>query len=144
MEKGNLIEAAMGALVLILAVSFLPFALTNSSLIRPRTELHTFTAKFGRAGGLNVGSDVRISGISVGRVIHMALDPQTYLAVISFEIPKTIFLPVDSVAGIVGNGLLAAKFLNLIPGGSDKNVAPGGTIHTAFREFRIFNWEFSF
>ena len=54
----------------------------------------------------------------------MALDPRTYLAVISFEIPKTIFLPVESVAGIVGNGLLGAKFLNLIPGGIRQECGP--------------------
>jgi phospholipid/cholesterol/gamma-HCH transport system substrate-binding protein len=37
-------------------------------------------------------------------------------------------LPDDTVAEIVSSGLLGDKYMSLVPGGSDKDLTPGGRI----------------
>ena len=37
-------------------------------------------------------------------------------------------LPDDTVAEIVSSGLLGDKYVSLMPGGSEKNIPPGGQI----------------
>ena len=57
------------------------------SCSRRRRQAHSggsdgyeLTARFQRVDGIAVGSDVRVSGVKVGVVRAVALDPETYLA----------------------------------------------------------------
>ena len=63
-------------------------------------------AKFNRADGVNIGTDVRLSGIKVGTVAGMALDPKTYSAVLTLALENSVKLPDDSSARITSEGLL--------------------------------------
>ena len=70
----NMIEAVMGAIVLIIASFFLIFAYTSS-----KGGVYTgypLVANFDRVDGLAVGNDVRISGIKVGSVLSIEIDPK--------------------------------------------------------------------
>lgn len=124
--KGNVIEAVMGAVVLLVAAVFLVFAYTTSE-VRP-IEGYSVSADFQRIDGIRDGGDVRIAGIKVGSVLSETLDPKTYLATIRMSINPSVKLPDDTVAEIVSAGLLGDKYLSLVPGGSDKMIPPGGTI----------------
>lgn len=124
--KNNLIEAVMGAVVLLVAGFFLVFAYSNSHLTV--SEGYTLKARFDRVDGLVVGSDVRLSGIKVGEITRLALDPKTYTAIVSFQVTEDVRLPTDSVAEIIGNGLMGNKFLALVPGGEEQFIASGGEI----------------
>lgn len=79
----NPIETVMGAVVLLVAGSFLAFAV-NSANLRPVSG-YAVKAVFNKVGGLTVGSDVRISGIKVGSVTGQSLDPRTYRAVVTLS-----------------------------------------------------------
>jgi phospholipid/cholesterol/gamma-HCH transport system substrate-binding protein len=124
--RGNVIEAVMGAVVLVVAAVFLLFAY-NTSQVRAISGYEVW-ANFERVDGIREGSDVRISGIKVGSVVSEMLDPKTFLANVRVSVDPSVKLPDDTVAEIVSSGLLGDKYLSLVPGGSDKTIEPGGQI----------------
>lgn len=124
--KHNIVETVIGAVVLAVAVVFVIFAY-NASGVRAVSG-YELVARFERVDGVTVGSDVRIGGIKVGSIAGMELDPKTYLAVVRLSIEPAVKLPVDTVASISSTGLLGDKFLQLVPGGDEKMLAPGGVI----------------
>lgn len=122
----SLFETVMGALVLIVATGFMVFAYQSSNL-KP-VEGYSVHAKFNTVAGVGMGSDVRIGGIKIGVVSAMALDPQTYKALVTFQIQQGTKLPVDSSASIVSDGLLGSKYVKIEPGADDKMLAAGESI----------------
>ncbi|HXC27438.1 MAG TPA: outer membrane lipid asymmetry maintenance protein MlaD [Stellaceae bacterium] len=124
--KGNVIETVMGAVVLVVAALFLFFAY-NSSQMRA-VKGYELSANFEHIDGIRDGSDVRISGIKVGSVLSTTLDPKTFLATVKMSVEPDVKLPDDSVAEIVSSSLLGDKYMSLVPGGSDKDIPPGGQV----------------
>lgn len=124
--KTNLLEIAMGALVLSVFAYFIVFAYSSSQW-QPSSSYEVI-AKFDRIDGLMRGSDVRLSGVKVGTVKEIKLDPASYLAVVSIALTPDVHLPRDSVAEIVSDGLLGGKILALVPGGEDDDIPAGGEI----------------
>jgi phospholipid/cholesterol/gamma-HCH transport system substrate-binding protein len=124
--RGNVIEAVMGAVVLVVAAVFLFFAY-NTSQVRAVSG-YELTASFSRVDGIREGSDVRISGIKVGSIVAETLDPKTFLATVRLSVDPSVQLPDDTVAEIVSAGLLGDKYLSLVPGGSEKMIPAGGQI----------------
>jgi phospholipid/cholesterol/gamma-HCH transport system substrate-binding protein len=126
MAQRGKVEVLTGAAVLLVAVGFLVFAVAHSGRTPARGyELH---AQFDHVDGLSVGADVRIAGVKVGSVLQMGIDPQTYLANVTFSVRDTIKLPKDTGAEVTSEGLLGGKFLNLSPGGDTAELPVGGTI----------------
>ena len=122
MEK-NILETLMGAVVLLVAGTFLMFAYQGSDM---RMEAgYNVKAKFANASGIALGSDVRIGGVKVGVVTDLGLDPQSYEAVVRMQINNSTQLPKDSSASIVSSGLLGEKYIQLSPGNDDKMIADG-------------------
>ena len=125
MQK-NIIETLMGAVVLAVAGGFLAFAYKGSDL---RVEDgYNVRANFGNASGIALGSDVRIGGVKVGAVTDLALDPESYEAVVSMQIRNATKLPKDSSAAIVSSGLLGEKYIQLTPGAEDDMLKSGDKI----------------
>jgi phospholipid/cholesterol/gamma-HCH transport system substrate-binding protein len=124
--SGNVIETVMGAVVLVVAAFFLFFAYTTSQV--RAVDGYTVTAQFTRVDGIRDGSDVRIAGVKVGSITAENLDPKTYLATLKMSINPEYKLPEDTVAEVISSSLLGDKYLALVPGGSDKNIPPGGQI----------------
>ncbi|MEI8395870.1 MAG: outer membrane lipid asymmetry maintenance protein MlaD [Rhodospirillaceae bacterium] len=122
----NVIETVLGAVVLLSAGFFLAFAYSSADL--RKVEGYSLTARFSSIGGLQNGADVRISGVRVGSVAGMSLDPVTYLAVIRLTIDPMIKLPRDTVALVASESLLGGKYLSLEPGGDLEQIKPGGRI----------------
>ena len=124
--SGNVIETVMGAVVLVAAALFLFFAYTTSQV--RAVDGYTVTAQFTRVDGIRDGSDVRIAGVKVGSITAENLDPKTYLATLKMTINPEYKLPEDTVAEVISSSLLGDKYLALVPGGSEKNIPPGGQI----------------
>ncbi len=119
------VETIMGLVVLVVAVFFLLFAYRVSDL--QVVKGYELNAKFLKVGGLNVGSDVRINGIKVGTVVNQKLDNDDYMVDVVLSISPDIKLPRDSVASIVGDGLVGDKFIKIEPGKSREHLTPGET-----------------
>lgn len=127
--KRNIIETIVGALVVVVAVWFAATAYQSTK--SDVSEGYSVVAKFDRVDGLNKGSDVRVSGLKVGTVQKMDIDPRTYMAVVTMSVGDGIRLPTDSSAEIIGDGLLGGKYVALVPGAADEELEDGGTIaHT--------------
>jgi phospholipid/cholesterol/gamma-HCH transport system substrate-binding protein len=77
---------------------------------------------------VNVGSDVRLSGIKVGTVEKVVLDPKTYNAVVTLALDNSVKLPDDSSARITSDGLMGNQYLSIEPGASNQMIKPGGQI----------------
>lgn len=122
----NPVETIMGAVVLLVAGFFLAFAYSNAR-IRP-IQGYPLTATFAKVGGLETGSDVRISGIKIGTVASQRLDPATFEAVVHLNIKSDVALPTDTVAVIASEGLLGGKYVRLDPGSAPGRLAAGGSI----------------
>lgn len=125
----NIIETLMGAIVLAVAGFFIVFAYKSSGIEKRDGIL--LKAQFDRVDGLVIGSDVRLSGVKVGSVTTMTVDPQSYLAEVLFVVDPHIPLPVDSSAEIISSGLLGDKYLALVPGGAETFLKNGEAVqHT--------------
>src|SRR4051812_48905030 len=122
----NLIETVLGAVVLIVAIGFGAWAYGRSNI--GDTAGYTLKAQFDRVDGLDVGADVRLSGIKVGRVLSETLNPETYRASVTFSVRSDIKVPADSSASIASASLLGGKSLPRAPGGDEKMLADGGEV----------------
>jgi len=122
----NPIETVLGAVVLIVAGIFLTLAYSTAQIAT--TSGYTVSASFLKVGGLQVGSEVRISGIAVGTVADQMLDPDTFEARVEMVIDPDVTLPDDTVAAIVGDGLLGGKYVDLRPGSSQVLLSDGGEL----------------
>lgn len=122
----NIVETILGAVVLAVAIGFLIWAYGRSSAGDPGG--YALKARFDRVDGLEVGGDVKISGIKIGKVLAQRLDPQTFRAEVTFSVRDGVEIPADSSAAIVSSSLLGGKYLSLVPGGDDKLLADGGEI----------------
>lgn len=109
------IEAILGAVVLLIAVSFLIFSYMTLG-ITLSTPGYPIKAVFSKVGGLQRGADVRISGIKVGTVTNQTLDPVVFTATIHMNIKTDVHLPSDTVVSIANDGLFGSKYVRLEPG----------------------------
>lgn len=126
MSNHNTVETVLGGVVLAVAGVFLAVALSSASF--KQTSGYTVNANFSKADGINAGMDVRMSGVKIGSVDSLNLDPKTYLANIKMTINPDIQLPTDTVAKVASESILGGKYLTLEPGGDDEMIKDGGKI----------------
>lgn len=128
--RHNIIETLVGAAVLAAALIFVSFAYSGSQM-GPTKATAIAHASFSQIDGLAVGGDVRISGVKVGTIGAIRLDPETYMAVVDIHYDPQVALPTDTSAAIVSSGLLGGKYISLAPGADDTLIANRGYIqHT--------------
>lgn len=125
MQK-NIVETILGAVVLVVAGIFLFFAYNAADL--RAVDGYRITADFSSTDGLRVGEDVRISGVKVGSVVDMGLNPDNYYATVGMTIRHDIKLPLDTIAIISSESLMGGKFISLEPGVEDEFLETGGII----------------
>ena len=124
--KKNPVETILGFCVLIFAGVFLFFA--ASKIDTKQIKGYNVTANFMKIGGLEVGSDVRISGIKVGSVLSTVLNQETYTADVILSIDNSIKLPADTIAAIADVGVMGGKYVRLEPGKSHDVLKNNGRI----------------
>lgn len=124
--RRNVIETVLGGVVLAVAGFFLVFAYSSADL--RKVDGYELTAAFNSIAGLQAGADVRISGVKVGTVSALTLDPGTYRAVVHMSIDRSIKLTTDTAAVVASESMLGGKFLALEPGGEDTFLPPGGRV----------------
>jgi len=123
------IELWVGGAVLAVAAGFLLWSTSGSGLARGLGgDGYELRAAFPSVDGIEVGTDVRVAGVKVGKVTGIDLNPQTYLAEARLRIPSRILMPSDSAALIQSDGLLGGAYIELQPGGAPDNLGPGDEI----------------
>ena len=124
--KRNVVEALIGAAVLVVAAVF--FYTTYKTTDFGAVDGYELVAKFDRVDGLNVGSDVRMSGIKIGTVVAQDIDYETFQAIIRISVKNDLQLPADTSASISSENLLGGSYLALTPGGMDEYLEAGDEI----------------
>ena len=74
--------------------------------------------------GIRIGTEVKLAGVSIGKVLGISLDTQTYSAKVSVVIDSQIKIPDDSEIVIASESLLGGNFVSITPGGSEVFLAP--------------------
>ena len=129
--KQNILETIIGFLTIITSLAFIIFAYNKLGKSSDDKNSYPITAHFQNVEGIFKGSDVMLSGIKVGSVEKLVLDKASFLAIITFRISNDVKLPKDTQAAIVTNGVLGNKFISLVPGAADEELAANDEIkHT--------------
>ena len=125
--RENGIEALVGFAVVVVALWFALFAWDRTGGGGAANPIHV-TALFPNAGGVSVGTDVRVAGLKIGSVTGQTLDPASYQVSITLALDPTVKIPADSSAAITSEGLLGGTFIALQPGGSTEMLKDGSVI----------------
>ena len=120
-------ETLMGFVVLAFAGAFLAYALGVTGGGRSGGS-YEVSSKFGEAGGIQAGAKVTVSGVKVGSVSSVVIDPKNYMAVVRLSVDNAVKLPSDSTAKITSDGLLGGNHITIAPGGAADDLKPGGEI----------------
>ena len=121
LTERNPILVGLVGLVIIVVIALLAFNADNLPVIGGGT---TYTALFTEDAGLTPGNEVRVAGVTVGKVTGVALDGNRVK--VSFRV-KGAWVGNDSTVGIKIKTLLGDKYLALDPLGPRDQV-PGDTI----------------
>ena len=124
--QNSIVETLIGAVVVAVAALFFLFAYSSTG--SAPVSGYDVIAKFNRVDGVSVGTDVRLSGIKVGTVAKLALDPKSYNAVVTIALDNSVKLPDDSSVRVTSEGLLGNQFLSIEAGASMQMIKPGGEI----------------
>jgi len=115
-ERNRVVVGAAGILILIVAVVAV-FSYDKIPFVKGTSD---YSAYFSEAGGIKPGSDVRVSGLGVGRVSSIHLDGTKVL--VDFTVRDGVDLGEETEASIKTETVLGTKFLELTPRG-DGNLA---------------------
>lgn len=124
--KRSVVETVLGGVVLLAAVVFLAFSYKTASV--GDVSGYSVTADFSGIGGLKVGDEVQISGVKVGQIAKVELDPKSFLARVTLDIGDQVKLPEDTAAMISSQSLLGGRYMALEPGGAEEMLPHGGHI----------------
>lgn len=125
--RRSAIETILGAIVILVAGFFLVFSYKTAN-VSAGSGGYIISANFSGIGGLKPGDDVQISGVKVGAVSSVSLNPETFLARVDILVGDKVQLPVDTAALISSESLLGGRYLALEPGADEDVIPPGGVI----------------
>lgn len=124
------VEILVGLFVIaaIAAFSMLAMSVSNMSSYSSG-ESYVLKARFDNIGGLKVRSPVSAGGVTIGRVVNVQYDSETYEALVSMKIDATYNkFPVDTAASILTSGLLGEQFIGLEPGAEEDYLKAGDVV----------------
>ncbi|NHN89263.1 outer membrane lipid asymmetry maintenance protein MlaD [Acetobacter conturbans] len=125
-QTRSTVELIAGVGVIVLLALLLAFAILNTG--RKTDDGYHLNADFSHIDGLDVGSDVKLAGISVGHVVSETVDPKTFKASVIFTVRHDVQLPTDTAAIITSDSLLGGKYISLSPGGDTRMLRAGGVV----------------
>ena len=124
--KDTKLELIVGVFVLIgiAALAYLAIKLGKLEIVGGHQR--DIQAVFDSVAGLKTGAGVEVAGVQVGQVKRIALDGE--LALVTLAVQPHVKVYQDAIASIKTRGLIGDKYVSLSPGGSDKELPPGGKI----------------
>ena len=94
LKKGKDRDALVGAVVIVTATLLFGFVY-GKEMHSGDSGGYTVNARFRRADGISLGSDVRLSGVVVGKVVAEELDQQ-FRAITTLRLASNLGLPMDT------------------------------------------------
>jgi len=127
------LEFAVGVFILagLLALLVLAFQVSSVTGLVKAKNYYEIIAEFDNTGDLKKNAPVAVSGVVVGHVKSIQLDPQTFRAKVTMKINSYFNrFPVDTSASILTQGLLGSNYISLTPGFDEKVLQSGGVIES--------------
>src|SRR5713101_1738996 len=118
-------------IVILLAIAGILFAIMNlNEGMGVFTPTATFRADLDDSQGLKVGAPVRMSGVDIGNVKQIAIEPRKGQVEIRFTVNNEVrpLLHQDAAVLIRPMGLLGDKYLDLLPGSLAQPPLPNGAV----------------
>ena len=123
----NIIETIIGSIIVLITILLLFFAYNRGEKEEDGNS-YRLTAYFQNIESLAVGDPVKLSGIKIGEVREIILQPETYFAKITLTVAPNVEIPQDSRAIISTKGLLGGNYVRINPGASEENLTTGQQI----------------
>ncbi len=122
--KSHIFEFVVGLGVIIVAGWFMALVISKSDKLSNFNKTTRYIASFNNVTGISVGSNIKLAGVTVGKVLELKLDDINYTAELVLGIDKKIKIPNDSEIIITSEGLLGGNYVSISPGGSDIFLNP--------------------
>lgn len=123
MQK-NYIESFVGFCIVILTVILL-WSFFGRNEVKTNGTLISVTAYFQTVAGITKGTDVKLGGVKVGRVLDVQLDKESFNPVLTIGLDKTYKIPADSSFAIKSEGIMGGKFVSVEVGPSQEPTKDG-------------------
>jgi len=111
----------------VIGITFIIFCISLVNYSRNVDEdSFMIKAQFNRIDGLEIGSQLRLSGVQIGKVEKILITnnkPMVY-----FAINNSHMIPIDSSISIQTDGLFGNKYAIIEPGGAEKSINSGDQI----------------
>jgi phospholipid/cholesterol/gamma-HCH transport system substrate-binding protein len=123
MQK-NYIESFLGIGIVILTLILL-WTFFSRNELKTNGELISVTAYFQTVSGVSKGTDVKLGGVKVGRVLDVKLDPDSLTPMLVIGLDKTYKIPSDSSFAVKSEGIMGGKFISLEVGPGQEPIQEG-------------------
>ncbi len=127
MQSYRKVEMIVGVFVLLGILSMSWMALKLGQVGGMGSDGYTLHASFDDAGGLRVGADVMMSGVSIGRVSSIGLNDDSEAA-LTLEIRNNVHLTTDAIAAVRTKGIIGERYVRMSQGADDAMLAAGDEI----------------
>ncbi len=130
MKKQTKVEIWVGAFVLmsLMALAYIAFQVSNFSGLKDKPT-YEVSALFDNIGGLKTRASLKMSGVVIGRITAIEIDPVSFKARVHMQIDQAFNeLPMDSSVSILTSGLLGDQYVGLDPGGDEEVLEQGSEI----------------
>ncbi len=124
------VEISVGGFVLagIIALVFLAVQVSGVNFAETQ-QTYSVTARFDDVAGLRDRAKVSMAGVTVGRVRSIDVDMVWGEALVTMDIlGEPGNLTTDTSAQILTEGILGARYINLLPGGDEETLGEGDEI----------------
>jgi phospholipid/cholesterol/gamma-HCH transport system substrate-binding protein len=125
--RDDLPEIMVGGVVLAAALGFIIYAGQAAGIGRS-SDSYALKASFRSIEGIDVGTDLRLAGVNIGKVTGLTLNAETYRADTVVSVAHGIEIPDDSALVVSSEGLLGGNYMEIVPGGSPFYLSDGDVI----------------
>ena len=126
--KINILDAFLGFTVLVITGLFLFYVYITLDTKLFKSDGFRLHARFENIDGIVTGSKVKLSGVNIGTVKSISLEPESYYAFVTMNFDKKFSFPDDTEASVQLEGLLGGSYISILPGGSDVMLLNGQEI----------------
>ena len=125
------VEISVGVFLLAGIFALLLLALRVSGLtVANNTDTYQLTAHFDNIAGLTTRAKVTMAGLTVGKVVAIEFDTETYTGKVTMEVQARVNnLPTDTTASILTAGFLGEEYVSVSVGGEDDVLKDGDVIY---------------
>ena len=122
------VEIMVGVFLVIgfLAFGWLALRLGEVSLLT-QGSTYTLDAAFNNVSGLKKGSEIQLSGVTIGTVRTISLDKDN-MALVSMQLDDKVQLPLDTMASIKTQGIIGDKYIQITLGGDTEMYKSGDVL----------------